>query len=70
MIAFPRFFEPRQILIELFLTEEGRSVNALQLRIVLVAFPIGSGDRHQLERLQFLSGRYVRAAAEVNKVWA
>ena len=50
VIAFLGFFELGEILVELFVGEERGAVDALELLIVLVAFPIGAGDGKQLER--------------------
>ena len=67
MIAALRFFEPMQIFVELFLCEEARGVNPLQLRIAFLALPVGAGDAHQLERLDALGRGNMRAAAEVDE---
>ncbi len=47
--------------------EESCGVNALELRIAFLAFPVGAGDAHQLERGDAFGGRDVRAAAEVDE---
>lgn len=47
--------------------KETRSVNALELRIAFLAFPVGARDVHQLERGDSLGGRDVRASAEVEE---
>src|SRR6185369_426794 len=57
-----------QICIEIFFRKERRSVNALQLRIFLVAQPIGASDIHQLERLDFAGRWNVGPATKVQKL--
>src|SRR6266436_4150074 len=54
MIAALGFFEAVQMFVQLFLREESHGVNALELGIALLAFPVGAGDVHQLERLDAL----------------
>src|SRR3984957_7037891 len=54
MIAALRFFEAMQICVELLLCKEAGGVNALELRIPFVPFPIGARDAHQFERLNAL----------------
>ena len=68
MVALLGFFELGQVLVQFLLGEERRAVDALQLRVLLVALPIRAGDREQLERLDLLGGRHVRAAAEIDEV--
>src|SRR5215472_15000144 len=67
MIAALGFFEAVQIFVKLFLREKRNRVNALELRIAFLTLPVGACDVHQLERLNALGGRNVRAAAEVNE---
>ena len=67
VVAALGFLDAVQMLVQLFLGEERHRVNALKLRIAFLALPIGAGDVHQLERLDSLSGRNVRAATEVHK---
>jgi len=50
--------------------KEGRAVNALELLVVLVAFPVGASDGEQLEGLDLGRVRDVRAAAEVDEMGA
>ena len=45
--------------------EEGGPVDALQHLLLLVAQPVGAGDRQQLEALQATRGAQVRAQTEV-----
>ena len=57
-----------QVVVEIFLREKRRAVDALQLRILLVSQPVGAGDVEQLERLDFPGRRNVRAAAEIGEL--
>ena len=57
-----------EVLVQFLLGEERRAVDALQLLVVLVALPVGAGDREQLERLDLRGVRHVRAAAEIDEV--
>ena len=57
-------FDPR---VEFFLSGEGRAVDALHLRALRVAHPVSAGEREQLERLQTVRVRHVRAEAEVQE---
>ena len=66
VIALLGFLEAMQIVLELVLRREGRAVDALKLRVVAVAAPIGARELHQLEGLADLArGRHVRATAEI-----
>ena len=67
VIALLGFFNAVQISVEVFLREERSSINTLQLRVLLVAKPVGACDVEQLERLDFSSRGNVRAAAEVEE---
>src|SRR5437016_13421998 len=67
VIALLGLFDAVQISVEVFLREERSSINALQLRVLLVAKPVGACDVEQLERLDFSSRGNVRAAAEVEE---
>jgi hypothetical protein len=51
MVALGRFFEAREVGVEVLLREEGGAVDALQLRILLVAEPVGAGERKHLKAL-------------------
>ena len=68
MVAPPGFFElvlvGRQFLRRL----EERPIDALQLRILLAAAPVGSGDAHELERRNLARVIDVPAAAQVGKL--
>ncbi len=67
VVALLGFFNAVEISIEVFLREERSPINALQLRILLVAKPVGAGDVEQLERLDFSGRGYVRAPAEIEE---
>ena len=54
--------------VQLLLRREGGAVDALQLRVALVAAPVGARDRQHLERLDVARALDVRAAAEVDEV--
>ncbi len=67
VVAFLRFFQSGEVFVEFLFGEPGGSVDALQLLVLLVALPVGAGDRQQLERLDFRRVRDVRTAAEVDE---
>ena len=62
------FLDPFEVRLEVLLREEGGAVDPGQLLAVLVAAPVGARDRAQLDRLDPLGRRRVRAAAEVLEV--
>ena len=68
MVALLGFLQLGEILVEILLAEKRRAVDALQLRVLLVAFPVRARDRKQLERLDLLGGRHVRPAAEIDEL--
>src|SRR5258707_14096850 len=68
VVALLGLFELIEIGVEVFFREEGRPVNALQLRILLVAQPVSARNVEQLERLDLSGRRNVRAAAEVREL--
>ena len=61
VIALLRFFEAMQVLVELRLRGERRAVDALELRVALVAAPVGAGERQHLEGLDVAGPLDVRA---------
>ena len=67
VVAFLRFFDLRQVRLQLFVAEERRAVNPLHRLIARIAFPVGVRRAQQLERLQPAAGRHVRADAEVDE---
>ena len=68
VIASLRFFEPVQILLQLFWVRPGRAVNALQHFIARVAPPIGPGQLGEFEGGAEGAGRrQMRSPAKVDK---
>ncbi len=68
MVALLGFLDVLQVLVEIFLRKERGAVNALELRILLVAQPVGTGDVEQLERLDPPGRGNVRPSAEVGEL--
>src|ERR1700680_1134959 len=68
MVALLGFLLLVQKVVEVFLREKRSPINALQLRILLIAKPISAGDAEQFERLDFSSRRKMRSAAEVGEL--
>src|SRR5947208_12829838 len=68
MIAFLRFLEHREVIIEFFPGFERGAVNALKLRICFVALVIRAGDTSQLESADVSRTHHVRTRAEIDKV--
>src|SRR5579872_2485156 len=68
MIAPFGFRKKREICIEFFLLQEGCAVDALQLRLMLVAAPVRARDAEQLECLNLARAMRVTAAAEIGKL--
>ena len=68
VVALLRLLQPLEVLVELVPGREERAVDALQLRAVLVAAPVGAGDAGQLERPDLAGRPNVPAAAEVGEV--
>ena len=67
MIAALGFFDSMEIFVEFFLLKK-QGVNALELRISFLAFPIGAGNVDKFERLNAFGGRNMRATAEVDEI--
>src|ERR1700761_5081526 len=68
MIAASSLFQSREMLVQFLFREECRSVDALQLRILLVTEPIGSSEAGHLECLHPSSRRHVGTAAKVDEI--
>ena len=68
VIVRPRLLEPLEIGVEVGLREERRAVDPGQLRVLLVAAPVGAGEPGQLDRLDRGRVLEVRAAAEIGEV--
>ena len=67
MVALARRLEPLEVLLELLLRGPGRAIHAREHLAVGVAAPVGAGHARELERLDSLRARAVRAAAEVGE---
>jgi len=67
VIAALGLFDAVQMRVQLFLREESDCVNALELGIAFLSFPVRAGDVHELECLNALGGRNMRATAEVDE---
>ena len=52
MVAFLRFLQLGQILLQVFLREPGGAVDTLKLLVLLIAFPIRARNGEELENLQ------------------
>src|SRR5258708_19600295 len=68
MIAALGFFEAMEIFVQLLLGEEAGGINALELWIPFLTFPVRASNAHQLESLDALGGRNMRTAAEVDEL--
>src|SRR5438105_3760402 len=68
MIALLRLLDPLEVRLEVVLRIEGSPVDPRELRVLLVAAPVGAGEPGQLERLDRLRVLEVRAAAEIGEV--
>src|SRR5271156_510994 len=69
VVAAFRFFELKEVLVELLLTCPGGAVDALQLDVSRVAAPIRARDVRQLECLAEVTGRgQMRADAEIEEL--
>ncbi len=67
MVAKLGLLPAPQELVEILLRGPGGSVDPLEHRSLLVAAPIRTGHRQQLERTDLAGGRHVRAAAQVDE---
>ena len=70
MIALLRFLEHREVIVEFLFRFERGAVNALQLRILFVAFVVSAGDARELERADVSRAHDVRAGAKIDEVAA
>ncbi len=68
MVALLRFLEHFEVFVELGLVLESGAVNALELRILFVAFVISAGDVGQFERPDVAGAHHVRPGAKINEV--
>ena len=67
MVAPFRLGQPVQVVVERLLRLPRGAVDALQLRSLLVAAPVGAGDAHELERAEPSGVGHVGAPAEVDE---
>src|ERR1051326_8562459 len=67
MIALLCFYTLLEPLIELFLREESRAVDALHLRLRRVALPVRARERKQFERLQLVRIGHVWTKTKVDE---
>src|SRR5260370_16529306 len=65
MIATLGFFQAMKIFVQLLLCEEAGGVNAPQLRVSFLPFPVSARDTHQLEGLNALGLRNMRPTPQV-----
>ena len=68
MVALLGLFDGVQVLLKVLLVEERGAIDALELRIFLVAQPVGAGDAGELKSLDPPGGGNVRPAAEVHEL--
>ncbi len=68
VIARLDLFKVFEVRIEVFLVEEGSSVNALQLLVVFLTKPISARDGHDLERLHAARGGNMGTSTEVSEL--
>ncbi len=68
VVAGLDFFEVLEVGVEIFLGEEGGSVESLELGVLLIAEPIGAGETGDLEGFDAAGGGDMGAAAEVYEV--
>src|SRR5258706_16238996 len=67
VIAPLGFFHAVQVFVQLFLRVESQGIDALQLRIPFLTLPVSTGNIRELERLNALGGRDVRASAKIDE---
>src|SRR5438270_2793951 len=68
MVTLLGFLNAVQVSVQIFFRKERRAINALQLRVLLIAEPVCSGNIGQLECLDLAGRGEVRPAAEVEKL--
>ena len=68
MVALFGFFEHGEVSVLVFLFGPGGAVDALQLLVLLIAAPVGSGNLHQLEDLELARRGDVWATAEIDEI--
>ncbi len=70
VVAPARLLEPLEVRVEVFLRVEGGAVDARELRVALVAAPVGACEPGELQRLDRLRVLQMRAAAQIGEVAA
>ena len=68
MVAPLGLLEHLEILVELGLVLERGAVDALELRVLLVALVVGAGHGGELERADVAGAHHVRPGAEVDEI--
>ena len=68
MIALLGFLEHREIIVEFLLGFECGAVNALELRILFVAFVVSARHVRELERADVSRAHHVRPGAEIDEI--
>jgi len=68
VVPFPGLLEHLEVSLQLGLAFESRAVDALQLRVLLVALVIGAGDLRQLERADVARAHDMRPGAEIEEL--
>ena len=68
MVALLGLLDLREVGVEVLLVEERGAVDALEHLAVGLAFPVGAGDREQLERPDLAGVGDMRPAAEVDEL--
>ncbi len=68
VVALFRLLEHGELGVHLGLVFEGGAVDALELRVLLVALVIGAGDVGELERADVAGAHDMRAGAEVGEI--
>src|SRR5258705_786953 len=57
-----------EVLVQFLFGEEAGGINALELRIAFLTFPVSAGNAHQFEGLNALGGRNVGTAAKIDEL--
>src|SRR5438067_2610404 len=68
MVALPRFLEHREVVVEFLFCLERGAVNALELRILFVAFVISACHVREFERADVSCPHDVRSGAKIDKI--
>ena len=67
VVSFLGLFQHQDMIIQFFLVRKTYSINTGKLLVLLIPFPIGTGDRSKLDGLDQACMRDVRATAEIGK---